>query len=338
MRFTSIPAAAFGVILIAACADSSGPANSPQFSREITFDEFEQTLTTSAARVEIELQAPTASGPAVAREVEIQKSEDQRDEESVEAAALRFEGLENSATACRGTIVLAPAFTIQFDAATTDFEGRDEMDISCAQFVEQVQLALDSGRSVVVEGERAPPAEPQAPGDASFAAAELKLEGDDDEEPEVEINVDADNILACSTLPNAPTGCVGVIQVLGVSIAVVDGVTELESEIEHEDMDDDDFEGSVASVTRDGSSCTLGSVTLENGTVVQIVAETELKNHSGHDDRPSDLCAVETALAAGTAVEAKGKGLVTSETPRTILAAEVEFEAEDDDDSSGPGH
>jgi hypothetical protein len=324
MRFTSVPAVALGVALLAACAAPSDPGGSgPLFSRPITFDDLHQTLTTGAARLEIELQAATASGggPAIAREVEVQEADDLTDEESIEAGAVRFEGLENSATACRGSIVLGP-FTVQFDGATTQFEG------TCAQFVEQVEAAIAAGGSPVVEAERAAPAEPQAPDNAAFAAAELKLEGGD-QETEVEINVDGDNVLACSALANAPTGCSGVLQVLGVSIAVVDGVTELESEVEHEEMDDEDFEGTVASVAREGTSCTLGSVTLDDGTVVRLVAETELKDESGDDDQLDDLCAVEAALAAGSHVEAKGKGLVTGDSPRTILAAEAEFETEE---------
>lgn len=336
MRFTSVPQVALGVALLAACASPSDQgANRPLFSRRITFDEFNRTLTTGAARLEIELQPLVAGAPAVAREVEIQQAEDVTDEESVEAAAVRFEGLETSATVCRGTIVLAPSFTVTFDGVTTQFEGEQDEDLTCAQFVERVQAALTAGASPVVEAERPAPAEPQAPNAPAFAAGELKLEDDDDDDqPEVEINVDADNLLACSTLASPPAGCVGVLQVLNVSIALVEG-TELESEIKNEDMEDVDFEGVVTAVAREGASCTLGSVTLEDGTVVRLVAETELKNSSGDDKQLDDLCAVETALATpGAVVEADGKGLVSGASPRTILASEVEFETEED--NSGP--
>jgi len=332
MRSRSVPPVALGVALLAACAAPSDQgANSPLFSRPITFDEFNQTLTTGAARLEIELQAPIASAPAIAREVEIQEADDLGDEESVEAAAIRFEDLETSATECRGSIVLGP-FSVQFDATTTDFEGDEEEDLTCAQFVERVQAALAAGGSPVVEAERPAPAEPQAPDAGTFAATELKLEGDDDEDAEVEINVNADNVLACSSLASPPTGCVGVLQVLGVAIALVDGVTELESEVENDEMEDEDFEGVVTAVAREGTSCTLGSVTLAGGTVVRLVAETEFKGDSGDDEELADLCAVEAALAAGTEVEADGKGLVTGDSPRTILASEVEFEAEEESD------
>ena len=334
MRFTSVSPVAVGVALLAACSDASAPANGPLFSKPISIEQFTQTLSAGAARLEIELQPLVTGSPIVAREVEIAEADDQRDEESVEAGAVRFENLE-TATACRGSIVLGP-FTVQFDGATTDFEGVDDADITCAQFVERVQAALTAGESPVVEAERAAPMEPQAPGDAAFAAAELKLENDAD--AEIEINVDADNAMACSSLPAAPAGCVGVIQVLGVSIAVVDGVTELKSEVENDEMEDTDFEGAVMAVSREGTSCSLGSVTLEDGTVVQIVAATELKNESGDDKQLDDLCAVQEALAAGTKVEADGKGLVSADNSHTILAAEIEFELDEhDDDSSGHG-
>ncbi len=321
MRFMSVPAVAVSLAFFVACASPTDQgANSPLFSRRITFDEFNQTLATGASRLEIELQG------AVAREVEIEEAENVGDEESVEAAALRFEGLETS-PACRGTIVLAPSFMIQFDGATTQFEGDHQGDLTCAQFVERVQAALAAGGSPVVEAKRPAPADPQAPGTATFAATRLQIEnGNGSGKAEVDINVDADNLLACSTLGTPPAGCVGVIQVFNVSIAL-DGGTELESAIEHDDMDDAEFEGVVMAVAREGTSCTLGSVTLADGTVVRLVAETELKE--------GDLCAVEAALAvAGTVVEADGKGLVSGDTPRTILASEVEFEREEDD--SGP--
>ena len=329
MRFTSALTAALGAAVVAACATPSDQgATAPQFSRRITFDEFHQSLTTSAARLEIRLQTPVGT-PAVASKVEIQESDDVGDEESIEAGAVRFDGLENTATACRGSIVLGP-FAVQFDGATTGFEASEDAHLTCAQFVERVQAAIDAGGSPVVEAERPAPAEPQAPDAATFMAADLKLKDDDHAAPEVEINVDADNVLACGTLASAPTGCAGVLQILSVSIALVDGVTKLESEVEHEDMEDVDFEGQVTAVTREGTSCTLGSVTLEDGTIVRVVAETELTEESGDDDRLADLCAVEAALATpGAVVEADGKGLVASDNPRTILASEVEFETED---------
>lgn len=317
MRFMSVPPVAVSLAFFAACASPTEQATSPLFSRRITFDEFNQSLATGAARLEIELQG------AVAREVEIEEAENVGDDESVEAAAVRFEGLETS-PACRGTIVLAPSFTIQFDGATTQFESDHQEDLTCAQFVERVQAALAAGGSPVVEAKRPAPADPQAPDAATFAAAKLQVEnGNGGAQAKVDINVDAGNLRACSTLGSPPAGCVGVIQVLNVSIAL-DAGTKLETDIEHDDMDDADFEGVVTAVTREGTSCTLGSVTLADGTIVRVVAETELKE--------DDLCAVEAALAvAGTVVEADGKGLVTGDTPRTILASEVEFETEDAD-------
>ena len=333
MRFTFVPAAALGVLL-AACADPGAPtATGPLFSRPITFDTLTATLTSGPAKVEIDFRPDT--GVLVAREVELQEADDLTDEEEIESAASRIER-DTLAAGCSGSIILGP-FTVQFDGATTEFESEDEADLTCTQFVEQVQAALAAGHRPTVQAERPAPAEPQAPDATTFAARELKLEGEHDHSG-IEINIDADNLLACSTLASAPTGCEGVVRVLGVSFAIVNGVTELESEVEHEDMEDQDFEGLVASVTREGTSCTLGSVTLKDGTVVQIAAETELKNESGDDKQLDDLCAVQEALAAGTDVAADGKGLVTADSPHTIIAAEIEFELDEhDDDSSGHG-
>lgn len=328
MRRVPVLLAVLGTVLTAACDVASGPSADPLFSRQITFNEFEQTLTAGVARLEIELLPLTPTGPAVAREVEVQGADERQEEESIESNALRFENLDLSA--CRGTLVLAPGFLVRFDGATTEFEAQEHQDLTCAQFVERVQTALASGSKPVVEAERDPAAQPQAPDDASFEARELKLEDDDGSDaPKLELNVDADNLLACSTLSAAPAGCIAVLKVLSVSIALVEGETEFESELEN-DMEEAEFEAIVTAVHREGSSCRLGRVTLDGGTIVELVQATEIEDESGDDEQLNDLCEVETALAAGAVVEAEGEGLLADTDPRTIVAAKVEFETEED--------
>jgi len=79
----------------------------------------------------------------------------------------------------------------------------------------------------------------------------------------------------------------------------------------------EDFEGVVTSVNLDA-----GSVTLGNGIVVNINAETNIKDHE--EFLPS-LEAVAAALAAGDEVVAWGEGALQSENPLTILAFHVAF-------------
>ncbi|MGH7700754.1 MAG: hypothetical protein ACREMJ_09600 [Gemmatimonadales bacterium] len=308
-----------GGAVAAACGDGTGPAAAPQFSRQITFPEFGTRLTQGPARLEIEL-LPTG---LVAREIEIKDPSELNDEEEIESrvTAITVAGDEGTLTLALGG--LAVRFT-----AATEFEA-DDADLTFAEFVARVEAALAAGREPAMEAERLPPAEPQAPDDPSFVAREVKLDDDDEEEAELELNVDGDNVAECATLTDAPAGCTGAVRVLGLGVAIVEGVTELEAEAE--DLQGEvEFEGLVQSV-----DAAAGSVTLEDGTVIRIVAGTELESESGDADQLGSLADVAAAVALGAVVEADGEGVVESTDPRTLVAIEIEFEVEDDEANGG---
>ena len=178
----------------------------------------------------------------------------------------------------------------------------------------------EPGENPPVEAKRNPADAPQDPDDATFLATELELDDEADED-EIEINVDADNLAITATPP--PDAILTVLN-LPIELDVTGGVTELEAEIDDHRREEVDFEGMVASVN--GSSFTL-----TDGTVVEIVDGTEIEHCDDHDELCS-LAEVERALAAGFLVEAEGEGVVTGTDPLTIVASEVEFEIEDDDD------
>ena len=325
---------------LAACDDtgSTGPGSGfgqAQFSREITFEEFEDILDAEGTiRVEIEL---LPGQPLVAGEVEIESPDEVADEEEVESRIL---GLPGSDCAGMGRILLTlePA-EVQFSSAT-EFEddaaddAADEDDITCDEFVSRVQTALAAGEQPPLEAERPPPVDggaviAQDPDIPVFGATEVELE-DGGDEAELEINIDMDNLEGCP--PNPPVDCLGVLRVLNVPILIIDGVTELEEE--RDDLTGEiDFEGIVASVELDSSDPTLGSVTLVDGRVIRVVVGTEIED-SGDDDRLSTLADVVAALAAlapGETVEVEGEGVVESTDPTiTIVAIEIRFEIEDD--------
>ena len=315
------------VLLAFGCSKAADPFDTASLSRPITFDEFQRIVLAGAVRVEVELLPSSTNGVAIAAEVEIEQEEAGEDEE-IESRALRFENLVVSDTECRGTLILAPNFAVSFDAAATDFEAERDVGLTCRAFVMRVQDALAAGVMPEVEAERDPLAAPQAPDDPAFAAAELELEGGEFG-PEVELDVDADNLQPCSTVAGAPAGCLAVLRVLNVPIVLQDDVTEFEADLPGARAD---FEGVVTDVERPSASCTVGTVTLDDGTVVRLVAATEIENESGDDDVLDDLCEVEDALSAGRRVEAEGEGMLESSSPRTIVAAEVEFELEDEDE------
>jgi hypothetical protein len=307
--------------LLAACTDGPnepGSESAPgdvQFSREITLRRLGEALGEGARRVEIKLQRDGL----VAREVEIEEDEDRSDDEKIESRAV---GIDGDA----GTIVLQlGALVIHFDA-TTQFRAEDRTTLTRAEFVARVEAALADGREPPVEVKRRPPAEPQAPDDASFVARELELD-DEADEAEIEINVDSDNLVVNDAPP--PDAWIAVLGLM-IEIRAGEGITELEEEND-DDRGETDFEGFVTAVDLEGNAFTLG-----DGTVVRLVAGTEIDFDADHEDELGSLREVADAIAAGVFVEADGKGVIETTTPRVVIAVEVEFEIEDDlDDVPG---
>ena len=281
----------------------------PQFSQQITLPEFEDAMVSGPNRVEIKL----LNGTLVAREVEVKESEELFDEEEIES---RISSIDPAGSV---TLSLGGGFTVAFNAGT-DFEAEDGQRISMQDFITRVQDALAVGRNPAVEAKRNPAAAPQDPSDATFIASELELDDEADDQ-KIELNVDGDNFASnASPPPDAILTVLG----LAVELNVSGGVTELESEVD-DNNSERDFEGIVASVN--GSS-----LTLTDGTVIEIVAGTEVDDADDSDELGS-LGEVATALASGLIVEAEGEGDVTGTNPLTITAKEVEFEVEDEDDN-----
>ena len=85
-----------------------------------------------------------------------------------------------------------------------------------------------------------------------------------------------------------------------------------------------EFEGIVKSVDQAAQT-----VTLIDGTIIRIVAGTEIDGDEGeHDDHLTTLADVQAALTAGKTVKTEGRGLVDSTNPLTIDAIRIEFEVE----------
>src|SRR5204863_7382312 len=135
-----------------------------------------------------------------------------------------------------------------------------------AVWVAKVPADLAAGLPPAGTARRAPPATPQAPGDATFLATELRRD-QDNEHPRISLNVTSANLV---TSPTSPPDAV--LKLLGMSIELrgSDGTTRLQAqnpEVEGER----DFEGMVRSVDQ-----TANTVTLADGTVIHIVSGTEV--------------------------------------------------------------
>lgn len=298
----------------AACGDSIvAPGAGAPLSHDISADQLADALDAAPARVEIKLEP----GSLVAREVELKTADEMADEESIRGrvSAVAVSGDAGALTFSIG------ALEVGFTAAAR-FRDAEGETLTMAEFASQVQEALDAGVEPAVRAKRPPASEPQAPDDATFTATDLRLM-DGLESAKIELNVDADNLTSNDQPPPQAW-----LTVLGLAIEIR---TTTEIEADDDEGDETEVEGMVASVDQ-----AAGSVTLADGTVILIVAETGFENGDEDEDEDDEhltsLAAVAEALEAGLPVKAEAEGSVQATDPLTILAREVEFEVEDEDD------
>ena len=301
--------ATISVLVSVACSnvDSLGPTdlNQLRFSDPISVGDFANQLGQGPVRAEVKL----FDEGLVAREVEVESSDEMTDEEKLEFTVVSIDD-------AAGTIVVDFAdLTIQYDGSTK-FEGFDSNDINRADFVALVVQEMSDGRSVGVEAKRPAPSAPQAPDDATFFATELELEIVDDRK--IEMNIDSDNLTV--------NGSDAVLQLLGrqVELRISDGTTELERE-------DDDHDGEIK--FKDFVESTgADQFTLTNGTIVRVIPGfTEIDDGDG-DKRLGSLVEVQTALDAGQPVRAKGEAVADPDNAGVLIAAEVRFKIKRQDE------
>ena len=303
-------------LVATACSDAStAPADGAALSHEISSGALGQALDTAPARIEVKLER----GTLVAREVELKTSDEMSDEESVRGLVTAVSASDASGTLTFEIGGLAVTF-----ASSARFRADGGDDLTFAEFITRIEDALAAGTQPSVRAKRSPPAEPQAPDDATFEASDLRIH-DALESPKLELNVDADNYEENDAPP--PTAW---LRVLGLEIQVL-ATTEIEQD--DDDNDETEVHGLVASV-----DLAAGSATLVDGTVILIPDAGAFEDEGeddGDDEHLASLEAVAQALAGGLTVKAEAEGAVQSANPLTIVAREVEFEVangDDDDD------
>ena len=318
--------ALFSALLPAACDHS---ATDPQlgapapFYRDVSLSDLENRLKTGTARVEVSI----IPGGLVARRVEIEKPDEVTKPEEIRG---RITGVTPSGD--HGTVTLElGGLEIAFDSSTR-FHGAggpslrahaaghpDHGHKTVADLLARVQAELAAGRHPGVKARRNPAAQPQAPDDGSFTASELEFDHGANH-PFVKLNVSAASLTTNATPP--PDAW---LKLLGLQfeLRVSDRTTQLK--IENPRFQGvRGFDGIVQAVDEPG-----GTLTLEGGTVIRIVAGTEFEPKEGDDgDHLTSLADVAAALAAGKTVRAEGKGLVESLTPLTFDAIRIELEVE----------
>ena len=295
---------------------STGPAGSPQFSRAVTLPGFDSLLGAGPARVKIWLMP----GTLVARRVVVKQAEQLTRSERIDGRVTAI-----AASATKDTLSLALGDVKIVVTTDTKFTGQHEEGddddnhppaVSLAEFTMRVQHALAAGRHPAIEARRPAPATPQAPGDASFTAAVVRLD-DEADRPSIEMNVTSANVLANASPP--PDAW---LQVLGqkIELRVSDGTTRIKQETP-ETEGELRFGGIVASVDVGGNK-----VTLADGTILRFVAGSEIEQADDRDDPTlATLADVQSALSAGDSVVARGEGLLETATPRTIDVIQVRF-------------
>ncbi len=303
MRFTICIVAALAAVtstLSGCSSDAAGPSNGPGSQRTATFA-IDSALGLGPSRIEIHL----FPGELVAREAHVEA--DDLEEKIVSGVS--------AIDPAQGTITLdLGGLTLSYGAGTR-FRTENESNTTRSAWEAAVQTQLSGGTHPVIEARRNPPAAPQAPDDASFTAADLRLSAGA-EDPKIEIYMDGDNLESVS-------GSSAVLRVLGLSIQVNDRTS----------LADDDggpgtgvggsveFEMGVASV-----DAAAGTLTLANGTVVRVTSSTAIST-------AGDLLTLEApadAVSAGQPVRAEGRGTVESAgPPSVIVAASLKIEVDD---------
>lgn len=308
-RYVFAIAAALALVVLA-CGENDllGPgAGDPiQFSREISLGELQDALSTTAARLDIQL----FEDGMVARRVVVRLVEALGDEERVESRATAIQASENE-----GTLSLRlGGVTVDFNRES-HFRGPGGDAIGFGDFVERVTLWLADGFQPVIVAERAPGDAAQGPLDASFSATSLRAL-EEGEGPALNLNVDADNLeLNGSPQPGEPDAWLNVLG-LHIELRISDGVTELASE-DADVADEVEFEGIVESVELEGRIFTF-----TDGTVVNIIETTAIADGP---DFLASLEAVKAALENNQKVVAWGCGSLVSAEPRVIDARELHF-------------
>jgi hypothetical protein len=326
-------------LILAACdrspADPSGVFGLLAFSKQIDLPTTKTILAAGPTRVRIDV----IPGTLTARKVVIKEGEQLTRPERIVS---RVTGVAVAGTTAGDDTLLLELGKIRVVVtSTTVFRGEVEDEpvppgTSESEFVARLQALLAAGRHPAVEARRKAPAQPQAPGDTSFVAQEVRLD-DAADRPRIEMNVAAANLLMNSGTP-PPDAWLEVLN-RKIELRVSDGTTRIVQEGPRT-TGEIHFAGVVKSVDP-----TAKTATLMDGTVLRIVAGTEFEVGEGPDgqaeDGPGDrddgtlgsLPAVQTALAAGKTVVARGEALLETTSPRTLDVIEVGFQIQEMDAS-----
>jgi len=297
IRRLGLTATALLFLFPAACSsDPAGPGGSttppPRFGQVMSFSQFDSTLGSGVQRIEIKL----LPGGLVAREVGVEPDDA---EEKIVSIVTAIDPVAGTVTLSLG------GMTVSYGAGTR-FRTPSKSRVSRSEWEGAISAAITGGQQPPVEARRNPGASPQDPTDPSFTALDLRLASQADE-PKIEVYVDTDNLEPVASPPP-----LAILRVFNLAIEITSS-TDLSLIVPGGQVPAGNVEF-TASIT--GVDETAGTVILAGGTIVQVSGLTF--------DPQGDLfslSSVASAVSAGSAVRAEGRGSVTTAGPPAVIAA-----------------
>ncbi len=294
-RFSVAPVLLSLSVLAGCSSDATGPGGTtppPQFGQILSFSQFDSTLGSGTARIEIKL----VPGGLVAREIDVEPDDA---EEKIVSQVTAIDPVA-------GTITLAlGGMTVNYGTGTR-FRTPSDSRVSRSAWETAIADAIGAGQQPPIEARRNPGAAAQAPTDPSFTALDLRLE-DQTDEPKLEVYVDSDNLETVAAPPP-----VAILRVFNLPIEITSS-TQLSRITPGGGIPTGniEFQASVTAV-----DVNAGTLTLSGGTVVDVAGLTF--------DPTGDLfslSSVASAVSAGSAVRAEGTGTVTAAGPPVEITA-----------------
>jgi hypothetical protein len=288
--------------LVAGCGGdgATGPSETTQFSQVLSLPQFDSTLSSGPHRIEINL----LPGGLTVREVDVEPDDA---EEKIVSAVTAIDPAQGTVT------LLLGGFKVSY-GANTRFRTPSKSRVSRGEWETAITAALNAGQQPPIEARRNQPAAPQAPTDASFLAADLRI-ADRTDDPKIEALVADANLEIVASPPP-----VAILRVFGLPLEITSQTHLGRRTPGGVPTGSVEFQASVTSVDVAG-----GAMTLAGGTVIRVGGTTF--------DPTGDLFSLQAtadAVAAGKAVRAEGRGTVQSAgPPATITATEVKVEVDD---------
>ena len=315
-------AAVSTLLAVSACDNgtmtgATGTNGNTVFADRISLGGFSTILSSGTSRVSIRV----IPGTLTAGEVRVRQGDQiNAPERIVSEVASLDTGTTDDVVLSLGGIKVTFDATTKFEGWHDEMDSDDSADMGEAGFLSRLEAALAAGHHPAVVALRQPPSAVQGPTDGTFFAQALRLD-DDADRPTIEMNVTSANLANNATPP--PDAFLTVLNV-PIGLDVTGGKTRIDAN--HETLGAVHFEGRVKSVDTTG-----GTATLEDSTVIKIVAGTEIERPGDEDDGSplNTLSAVAAALVAGDTVDAAGFGLKTG--PDSLDAIEVRFRIRDEE-------